>query len=461
MPPPQTPSSTTTTTLLLTGLPPTALTGIDLLSFTPGPNFHGIKLLPPGFHFVFASATDSFSLRHGLWFHVPGPASSSSSPPLPSPPDVLAAKWDAKTETLVPESFSDAAELDRARARVGALWESGLLAYRQTASGQGVAAQTFDDGADWRLLTSHVTSALLTRVTGAGAADDADDADSEQAWSWSLTTGSSAAQDVDEIPGLTSSEAAATAATGRELRFLPINLRQTWREGATGRERTDAAQDRTWALNELVERNCHGKDGYEVLGEMQFCFVMVLTLGNYSCLEQWKRVLGLLFTCRGAVGQRAELFVETIRTLKVQLRHSQDVDGGLFDMSEDGGALLKSLVRKFRAGLEDVDGAGKADVVDELDEFEEFLRVEFGWEVGGSFLRKGMFQLEDGEQVEAEVCGYDEDDETGEFAPLVVELTTAQRRALSMDDGVDDSPAAVLDESDSDDRDLEDMDARY
>ena len=429
-------------TVLLLGLPPSSLGGIDLLSFTTTPRFHGVKPLPLGWHFVFTSVTSSLSLRHGSWFRVKNADA----------PELYIRKWDAQKEELVEEE--DEAEKLRWRANLGSIWREGLTPYRQSASKD---AEAQDEKNDWAELTSCITERVLSRVLG----DTPDN--------WALTSASSARQDLDDIPGLSQEESGSRAE--KDLAFLPIDLKQTWREGAVGRERTEAAQDRSWALNALVQEHCHG-DVMEVLGELQFSFLMVLTLNNYSCLEQWKRILGLLFTCVTAVTEHPELFTEFIKVLKLQLQHCEDVDGGLFDLSDEGARLLKGLIRRFKKGLQQISGKGKFDVAEELMELEDFLKSEYGWYLDDSFVRKGMVQLEDGEQVEMEVSGFEEDDETGEYAPVIVELNDAEYAAFPNQSeipfrevtGVGNKTPGKLkanETDDEDDQDFDEMDERF
>lgn len=131
-----------------------------------------------------------------------------------------------------------------------------------------------EDLNDWPALTSAITASVLTRIT---------DGDANH---WYLTSASSARRDIEDIPGLDEDDKKALQAD-KELNFLPIDLKKTWREGATGRERTEAAQDRSWALERLVEAHCTDGDVNEIIGELQFCFLMILTINNFSCLEQW------------------------------------------------------------------------------------------------------------------------------------------------------------------------------
>ena len=396
----------TTAAVLLLNLPPAALAGIDLLSFTTTPRFRGVKDLPDGWHFVFTGTSTAFSIRHGIWFRVENRH------------QLTITSWHQQNEQL--SIITDEAEKLRWRANIGEVWEKGLTPYRQS---YGSKDEAQDLSGDWLQLTSNITDTLLRRITQ-GNSD-----------SLHLTSASSAAQDLDDIPGLSSSES--KTHPEKELRFLPIDLKRTWRADATGRERTDAAQDRSWFLTSLMS-GLGSRDGDEIIGELQFCFLMLLTLNNWSCLEQWKRILTLIFTSKTAVPTHPDLFIRAIAALRLQLMHCKDAEGGLIDLADEGGSLLKSLLTRFRKGLNSLPRIEEVqDVLDELDDLEAYLRDEHGWQFGGSFAKSGVLELEDGEQVRMDTTAYDEDDETGEWAPQVVDLTPEQARLLGVEDAVD------------------------
>lgn len=304
-------------------------------------------------------------------------------------------------------------------------------------------------------------------------------------------------QDRDEIPGLSAKEEAelngGENGEERTLGVLGIDLKRTWRPGAVGRERTEGAIDRGWALEDLVGRwqqrqhrlHLHhhrdqekGKEGSgedssdeedgedeegqeeeeewgtPILGQMEVCFLMILTVANYSCLEEWKRILGLVLTCKSIVKKREEWFAGFLDQLRRQLAHGDDVEGGLFDMSDEGGGYLRELLKGFKRTVDEVfdddnNNNNKTDInkinnnqaqaqaqpqksnsppgstlKPALQNLETFLQAEHGWDdLSDSFLRKGTLELEDGEQVfEVEMDELLGEDERGEYAPVVVEV---------------------------------------
>lgn len=441
--------------VLLVDLTHSALAGINLLSFTTTPKFKGIKNLPPGLHFVFCSTTSDLSVRHGAWFEVPSGTQEGRQP-------LFVKKWNSATEQL--DEVTDTASILRWRANLGSIWKEGLSPYRQSAAPDGEAKEESDD---WPSLTDHITPRLLSKLVG------------HTPNHWSLTSASSAKQDLEAIPGLAASSH--VFQEEKELNLLPIDLKRPWREGATGRERTEAALDHSYYLQEMIDTHCLNKDAKHILGEMQFCFLMVLTLNNYSCLEQWKRILTLVLTSHSIIASLPDLYTNFLALLTLQLKSCALAEGGLFDLADESGSLLKSLLHRFRLALKDLPGStAKSDVTDELDELEDYLRGEHGWELDNTtLLKKGMLDLVDGERVEMDVgAAFDEEDEEGEYAPAVVELSVEQMRELGIteedvrkmtrgkegkrEDELEEEVLSEEEEGESeDDRDLEDMDDRY
>lgn len=139
------------------------------------------------------------------------------------------------------------------------------------------------------------------------------------------------------------------------------------------------------------------------------------------------RLLQLIFTCQKAVEERQCFFIEILRIVKLQLAHNDDVEGGLLEMDgEDGNTMIKKILMKFRRILYDDLTVDVSAVKAEFIKLEKWVKEEYGWELAKeSTVRRGMVELEDGEQVELEVNGAEEEDETGDYAPVIVDLEEA------------------------------------
>lgn len=435
-----------TATIFLVSLPTSTFAGIDLLSFTSSPRFLGITGIPPGWHFLYTSPTTSLSVRHGTWFYVEPSSQKQLTRRFDGEQgidygttieEIYVLKWDTDTEELLPVEDQDEVERWRGRSRqaddVGRRVREGLFPYRQTATSSapdttigrrnrdtrdGSSNGVTEECLDWPILTSHIATSLLTHLIAPPSGSRF----------YGISTTSCAPQDHDAIPGLNERDMrqGLFGREERELHFLGIDLRRTWREGAVGRERTEGARDRSWALDDVVRRSeglGEGEWGWQILGEMQICFLMVLTLSNYSCLEEWKRIFALVLTSRSAIPTHVRFFASFLSLLHLQLRHCNDVEGGLFDVQTEGdGNFLLQLLRGFKRGLEDVVGDQGEEVKDGMVELEKWVKREWGWELGDEWLRRGMVELEDGERVEVEVADMEGEDERGEYAPVIVEM---------------------------------------
>lgn len=389
---------------------------------------------------MYAGTDASLSIRHGRWLNIQQSRS-----------EAFVLQWNNELEHLEALPPTSAA-VQAAIRRLPELQRRGLVDYialRSASTKQAKSQDALQDAEEdneeddvkeesedpWPALTSHISPRLLSRVLSS----------KDESADWTLTSISSAPSDTEHIPGLSSDESQYALAEMQTLNVLPIDLKQTWSQHAVGRERTDMARDRSWYLSHLIQslqtptaasdsgEISQQQAARELLGEIQFTFLMVLCLANYSCLEQWKRILSVLFTCRSALLEVEGYFVEVIKVVRLQLGRVEDVEGGLFELADEmSSRWLRQLLRTFRTNVDEVfsdateDGKGKGaekgkQLKEALAELERWLREHYGWEDEGNLLRRGMVQLEDGEMVELRMVGADEEDETGEYAPTVVE----------------------------------------
>lgn len=397
------------TTLLLLDLPPKSFVGIDLASFTSNDRFQGIKLIPPGLHFVYYSAQGDMSLRAGFWFRA---ADTNQVV-------VIVTQYDAALEKLIEEPDMDMEESTRIRANLGALYSERLTIYRQP-SKDGTVGNTTPEAEQWEALCEYVDEVVLLRCLGDG-------------WRCSSISSSKVDRDQDEekLMGLLKGKDLTA-----EIEWTPVDLKRTWPEEAIGRERTVMAKDRSWALGEAIGRlNAHGDGEKQLLGELQMAFIMAVTLGCYSAMEQWRRLLGLALTCKSAVfGERKGFFENLMDILLAQLGYVDEAFlAGFVGGGEGEDSWLAKLLRVFGKGLSEVldddteQGKGKGkerqnETLEMYKEIELLVKRKFDWVLDAKdVVRRGMIQTEEGEMVELEMAGLEEDDETGEYAPVIVQ----------------------------------------
>lgn len=91
-------------TLIVLDVPEGTEFGIDYFSWNVGPRFKGVKMIPPGLHFIYYSAvnrTGQTSPRTGLFLYT-------------SRRDIMVLKWSTATEDLM-EKATNEEEIGRYR----------------------------------------------------------------------------------------------------------------------------------------------------------------------------------------------------------------------------------------------------------------------------------------------------------------------------------------------------------
>ncbi|KAF8473295.1 AAR2 protein-domain-containing protein [Kalaharituber pfeilii] len=290
------------TSLILLSLPLSTFIGLDLFSFTTSSTpqthpFHGIKLIPPA-----AGST-------------------------------VVLKWDDERQRLVSGEEIEVEQREMV-ARDWVKWWYGCSLVEYRARG-GAGVKEAGDPRVWRELTGEIGEGTLERILGGKAG--------RSLGLWRVEATASAPQDRDDdilvkIPLPKGADEGGEQ--DQTLNLLPIDLRRTFPQDATGRERTLAATDRTWYLGHLVETHLAPKSedtnavdidttasgtatistgDKELLAELQLTFLHALTLSNFSCGEAWKRILALCFTCETRVLTHPEFYVRLMDVLLAQL----------------------------------------------------------------------------------------------------------------------------------------------
>ncbi|RYO88131.1 hypothetical protein DL762_003881 [Monosporascus cannonballus] len=448
------PSPTTETELrrggdvvLLDGLPAKFTIGCDRTTLSTSKPFHGFRDIPSGAHLIWVAATDSTSSRNGFWIFTPKKTDYQ-------PGRVCAKRWDAFNETL--DDPPDGAE-----ERLEHIFP-GLYPYRFPAAGSAAprwslqqeadpAVPDFlDDASIWSQLTFAINPELLSSITRRNQAN------------WPVTSS-------DRVLGesRTSEEAALYSNSGggsSQLRFRFRMDGPLFDPAAEGAERTRQALDpTTWILGVLEEGtkektseisktlnderrpadpapNPDPNPDLVLVGELQFAFLTGAHLGNFSCLEQWHFTASrLAFRAHDLAARRPRLARDLVRTFHAQLaygeRFLENGAGGddLLEATPGGAEALRKCLVTYKAHLEETlralgDARARTPehdaVADAFGALEAWLRHRSrrGWDLGASYVRSGGVMLEDGEVMQAELSEFADEDERGEFAPVVMRL---------------------------------------
>ncbi|KAI9379651.1 hypothetical protein POPTR_017G123900v4 [Populus trichocarpa] len=374
-------------TLLLLDVPQYTLVGIDTQMFTVGPAFKGIKMIPPGPHFVYysSSSKDGKQFSPIVGFFVDA-----------DPSEVIVRKWNQQEERLVkvPED-----EEERFCQAVKSLeFDRYLGPYNLSQYGE------------WKRLSSYLTKTIIKRIEPIGgeitvACESEMDKNSpktsiERALHAQLGTGKfSASTSVDR-----------SKKRGCYYTTIPRVIK---RRGMEGKELTSLNLDKTELLESVLIKDYGGSEDL-LLGELQFAYIAFLMGQSLEAFFQWKSLVSLLLSCIEAPFRtRSHLFTKFIKVIFYQLKYGLQKDrkesngagiavSSLLDESWfSADSFLHRLCKDFFLLVQDatvVDG----DLLTWTRKLKELLENILGWEFQQNSAVDGIY--------------FEEDDE---FAPVV------------------------------------------
>ncbi|XP_071698277.1 uncharacterized protein [Rutidosis leptorrhynchoides] len=374
-------------TLLFLDVPQNTLLGIDTQMFSVGPNFKGIKMIPPGPHFVYYSSSNrvgnEFSPMIGFFINL-------------NPSEVIVRKWDLQEEKLV--KITDQEEEERyCRAVLSLEFDKYLGPY------------TLSQFGEWKMLSNYITKSVIDRIEPIGA----------------YITVINEPDILGNGPKTAMEEALSEQLKNSKIQKSDLKLekrgcyytkipRLVKKKGIPEQDLTSINLDKTNLLESILTKD-YGGDEDLLLGELQFAFVAFLMGQSLEAFLQWKAFVSLLFGCTQApLQRRSHLFTKFIKVLYHQLKYAFQKDrahnsaetNGPLTLLDDSilsaDSFLQHLCKEFfwlvlEAPV--VDG----DLLSWTRKLKVLLEESLGWEFKQENMEDGSF--------------YEEDDE---FAPVVV-----------------------------------------
>ncbi|KAK3236456.1 hypothetical protein CYMTET_50086 [Cymbomonas tetramitiformis] len=272
--------------MLCMGVPAAVEFGCDTAVWEVGPNFKGLKMIPPGIHLAIYGA--GHGTRYGEYINV-------------KPGDVLIRVWDPKQEEFAAGSGLTEDEAERYVAGV----------HRQDFDGQmGPYPPSVEKA--WADISNYITTEILARCgISPGVRIAAGDPEAVEPGE---DTGAGKGDLQTRFPD-----------SARVCRFTPLwpegRTRERGRrpEGKTAAEITEYNMDASKRLSEIVAQKCGG-DWKLLVGELQVAFVLFLMLHSYSALLNWKELVHLVCFAESALTEVPELFSKFIVILQSQLQ---------------------------------------------------------------------------------------------------------------------------------------------
>ncbi|ODQ63070.1 hypothetical protein NADFUDRAFT_48294 [Nadsonia fulvescens var. elongata DSM 6958] len=285
----------------------TALFGIDLTYFNLTPQFRGIKLVPPGLHFLHYGADDN-SPREGIWIYTTGDNNNSKCVTSnPGSGDVIELKYNPKTERY------DVTH-EQIIIRDEDVWKSYayMIKYPTTESTSKITSTA------WQNLTRDISRKMLESAIPTGHVSSlASSAREKDILKRALLESAQLRAErndtnLDEdalIAKLSLSDnptthSADNSIEGDELNFSNIAMgRQAVLEGAKGAELTQQMFDRSWYFFNILIQT----EPKTILAEWRIAFLVMVIFGNFIAIEHWKAILELFLKSEYILTQEAHI----------------------------------------------------------------------------------------------------------------------------------------------------------
>ncbi|XP_071806634.1 protein AAR2 homolog [Asterias amurensis] len=342
-------------TLIFLNVPLGTEFGIDYNTWNTAENFKGVKMIPPGVHFVYYSAVNvrdrSTAPRMGF-FHCF------------QKEEMMMLSWSKRDEDAVEHHLEDAEKAEyRGRLRE---FDPFLGSY------------PYESLKKWVSLTSHITENLVkTWMPSCGKifsapqliADDKTATTAERAElaeSQRKTAEDSSATAEDLLPRM-------HCKPGTEIRFSAIP-KKNYPDGASPADVTKYCMDLSYTLKTML-RTHYPDNANGILAEIQFAFVCFLIGQVYDGFEQWKQLVHILCASEEALSTHQDLYSNLISMLHFQLK---EVPADFFIDIVSRDNFLTSTLQGFFANLQ------ASDVSEQLKnkgrKFKDSLTKRFKWD---------------------------------------------------------------------------------
>jgi len=351
-------------TLVLLDMPPGTEVGIDMNSWNIGNKFRGVKMIPPGIHFVYYSSVNlkerMTAPRTGFFYNF-------------GRGELVARRWNPANEDLE----DTVSETDRQRMKDD---------LRSLDSSLG--RYPYSSWKKWVSLSNRISDATLQRLEPINRKISSvtdlipDEDEDKQPDAAGAGISGPAPVDTDDIrlPAM-------SARPGTEVRYTKMWTRQ-FPQGSSAQEITQHSMDASYQLTDFIGSldKLYGDQVsstmsdrshvQEILAELQFSFLCFLVGMNYDSFEQWKRLVVMMCSCDAAISKYPQLFSDFISDLYFQMGEvPRDFFVDIVSNNNFLATALNTLFTTVKVGEE-----LPSKLKQKSANFEENVTKRFGWD---------------------------------------------------------------------------------
>ncbi|KAF9209924.1 a1-alpha2 repression [Haplosporangium sp. Z 27] len=442
--------------------------GIDVNCWNTGPRFKGIKIIPPGAHFVYYSLHNTKSTKSNEDEYVSKDGTVEIMEGGITGGDVRIGFWhqfeSGEVVVMKWNAYNEEMELEKDKEQI-ARYKAGIQEFDPFLGSYPLLPPESTYPA-WVKLANHIKKSTIesifkddgfvnshddlleeelsrasklidrqkkeaekiskenirqgnqpVRTTDTILEEDEAEANNEMAIEPALS-----AEEMSQLETSTPKKAFSDSKNG-SVKFTQVDLRSSFRKGAVGEEVTRYSLDKSWLLNNIFS-TVYSSDVSAFLGEYQVAFITMLLSYHLGAFRQWKNMTILVCQSTEAITSPnyTHLLSEFIQTLHQQLTSipssfftdllfaSPDEDDMTANFLEQA---LKTMGRNIHSGLR----RGQClELRKPMYALQKAVLEAFEWKIPGDFKKAQKI-------VELDVMSDDDDEylEEGEYAPVVVE----------------------------------------
>lgn len=280
--------------------------GIDYNSWRTGPNFKGVKMIPPGIHFIYFSASDkngNLGIRNGFFHNF-------------KHKEVFIKKWSSQKESVDFDYEFTSIELE--------IFES-----NKKELDRFLGAYPYEEYKRWVSLTNNLNMTFLEKLipekkiicSGSiliGEEFKSNKNDDKGANKEKLFQEPASLSEAEKLlPKMTHEPGTNIRFTEIPSDYIPADLKP--------QELTKYSIDTSYKFQKLLENQkitsgLSDTNDFTILCELQFAFICFLIGQVYDAFHQWKTITSLLCNCDTAIKKHLGVFTEFINVLYFQLK---------------------------------------------------------------------------------------------------------------------------------------------
>ena len=347
--------------LLILDAPKEMEFGIDMYSWQIGPQFRGIKMIPPGIHLCYYQerdrVTNEFCHRQSFFIEI---HSANMM--------FIVMRWSKQMNFFEREQLT------------GEQYE--IRRNQRYELDQYLGQYPLDTYRKWLSLSNHLQMKFIERLmppSGHICSSNVYLVNDVKNYHGQFSVPNTLKEAESRLPQL-------TADTEYALRFTMIEKNQN--SHSTGSVLTASKLDRTVELETIIaERFDSNVDG--VLCELQFSFLVFLIGHVYDGFEHWKRFLDLICSCQKSFERCPKVYVDFLQAIFFELKQfsgesSMAADHLFADIDQKENCIHKSLENLFAniAASNDqqqMEGDDREKLIDRCQKMKEFLNQTYQW----------------------------------------------------------------------------------